>query len=145
MSTVSSGVRLPRSARVQAIGLSAAIALTASACFRPVYERPACGPDDACPEGLTCVGHMFCGNCDPNALGDPRCGPSGTCEPNASCSLSDATCPSGRRYSGAGVLSGRCVSDQPPDGGVDSRSDAGPFCYGGTPYTICFATKPTGI
>jgi hypothetical protein len=88
---------------------------------------------------------MFCANCDPNVAGDPLCGPSGTCEPNAYCSLPDASCPSGHRYSNAGSLSGICVRDQLPDGGLfDSPPNAGSVCYGAAPFTICFATAPTG-
>src|ERR1700753_512655 len=31
-----------------------------SACFRPVYDRPACGPNRECPDGLACSAALVC-------------------------------------------------------------------------------------
>jgi hypothetical protein len=38
------------------------------ACFHPVFDHPACGPDDACPDGLACGPER---TCEP---GPPPCG-----------------------------------------------------------------------
>jgi len=35
-------------------------ALLVSACFHPSYERPLCGPNGACPAGLTCSTMQIC-------------------------------------------------------------------------------------
>jgi hypothetical protein len=61
----------------------------------------------------------------------------------------DAKCgPGGRSFGDlGGANAGQCVNVQPlPDAGIpDSRPlDAGPACYGSAPYTVCFASKPTG-
>ena len=33
---------------------AAGIAMLVPACFHPTYDHPSCGPDGACPDGLTC-------------------------------------------------------------------------------------------
>jgi hypothetical protein len=79
---------------------------------------------------------------------DSKCGPGGTCEPNGLCSVPDATCPSGRRFTDvAGELSNQCVGgeqpmvdaavDAPPDVAIDAR-----VCFG-TTFPICLAAPPT--
>jgi hypothetical protein len=34
--------------------------LAVSACFHPSYDRPACGPDGTCPDGLRCSDQLIC-------------------------------------------------------------------------------------
>src|SRR5688500_3578010 len=44
------------------------VVVVLSACFHPSYDRPTCGPGDACPSGLTCRAKV----CEP-----PGSGPGG--------------------------------------------------------------------
>lgn len=123
-------------------------ALALSACFRPAYDRPACGPNDTCPANLTCVAHTTCLRCDPSG-GNSSCGLAGECEVDGSCSYPDANCPSGRRYGGdAGVLSGTCVNQigTGMDAAIDSPANASPdarVCFGSGIVQICLAAAPT--
>lgn len=47
------GVLAPHGALAALGGL--AVTLSAAACFKPSFDRPHCGVDDACPSGTTCV------------------------------------------------------------------------------------------
>ena len=88
---------------------------------------------------------------------DASCGAGGKCEPGFNlCSFADPDCgPDGRSFGSlAGAQHGQCVGSQPrPDGGTpppDGRlpdgppPDAAPVCYGAAPFSVCFATAPTG-
>ncbi len=88
---------------------------------------------------------------------DASCGAGGKCEPGFNlCSFpNEAKCgPGGRSFGDlGGPNSGQCVGGQPPpDGGNlpdgnppdGNPADAGLFCYGSAPHTICFASAPTG-
>jgi hypothetical protein len=75
---------------------------------------------------------------------DASCGPGGKCEPGFNlCSFDDRHCVSGRSFGElGGSNAGHCIGSQPPP-------DAGPLdapqaCYGSAPYTVCFASAPTG-
>jgi hypothetical protein len=93
------------------IGAFCASAFATAACFHPVYDRPTCGPGDACPSGLICSHPQEICVADPGALdaGDAASSP-----------------PDGSKL---------------PDG---SPPDARTFCYGAAPFSICFASAPTG-
>ncbi|MEO7731048.1 MAG: hypothetical protein ABIY55_08765 [Kofleriaceae bacterium] len=72
-----------------------ACALALPACFHPVYDRPACGPGDTCPDGLTCSEGGVCeppgtiGNIDAAPIdgttADPRDAPTVDARPTAFC------------------------------------------------------------
>jgi hypothetical protein len=47
------------------------IVLPLCACFHPSFDRPACGPNDACPDGLTCSARKIC---EEPAMGTPDAG-----------------------------------------------------------------------
>jgi len=51
--------------------------LLLSACFHPVYDHPACGPNGECPSGLTCNAQLICdrgaGNLDAAPSLPPSC------------------------------------------------------------------------
>ena len=73
------------------------------------------------------------------------CGPGGLCEPNYNlCSFANPGCPTGRAFGDlGGAYAGQCVGSQPPpDGG--SPPDASQAHYGAAPFTVSFATAPTG-
>jgi formylglycine-generating enzyme len=44
--------------RPQSSLATALLMFLAAACFNPSYDAPRCGPDQACPSGLTCVGEV---------------------------------------------------------------------------------------
>ena len=76
---------------------------------------------------------------------DEDCGADGVCESGGSCSFSDESCPSGRRYGelAAGDVAGRCVADEAPsleDDDCEMQASAGacpPGCPGACEDGVC--------
>jgi hypothetical protein len=103
-----------------------ALVLPTVGCFHPVYDNVRCGRDGSCPGGVAC---NLSGFCETPGSGLP-CGPGNTCPEGQECSVQGFCGPSG-------VGGGH-------DAGFDAAGGGGPFCYGTAPFSVCFATAPTG-